>query len=255
MSFETRKQIFRHITQEGFSGNFAPLEVHPGMQETLNTLRHVHERTSNQEVVFLLQFGQGDWLANLQRIAHTPTAPIFGRDTIGKRIEYEVLQFCQFEGDTIVKQHSQADSGSIMARAEGDAPEKRQYTQTGNASQSPDDACTLIRQLIEAAVAGNYVNFEHHPTFKGMIPEFDRRRAMSSTVSVSFPLQFSDGEWVATRTDWQEIAKGERFGVDATGKQLEYEALMIHRIENGSVVDGRGFSDILMMRQQLGIQV
>ena len=80
------------------------------------------------------------------------------------------------------------------------------------------------------------------------------RRASSSNVEFSFPVQFSDGEWVATRSYWKQIAKGEMFGVDAMCKELEFEVLMVHRIESGKVVDGRGIADIGAMRRQLGLE-
>lgn len=256
MDTENLKQIVRHMVQEAFVGNFAPMEAHPGMQDILPTVRYVLEHTNDHQVSFPLQFSDGEWVATIQRHAYVANERMFNTVEPGQSLRYEVLSFNRFKGNAIAQQHSQANIASILAQAQGDVSVEsapRQYIQTGKGSLPPDDACDLVRNLIEAGIAGNYAAFEGHSAFKDMIPEIERRRASSSLVQVSFPLQFSDGEWVASRTVWQQTAKGEMFGVDATGKELEFEVLMVHRIANGAVVDGRDFADMRTIQQQLGI--
>ena len=200
-----------------------------------------------------LQFGNGEWVATIQRMSYIAKAPMFGNIQSGQHVSYELIAFNRFNGDIIVQQHSQADVLDIREQAEGKAPIQHQYTQSHKASLSPDDACTLIRHLIEESVRGNFDALEDHPAFKEMIPTIEKRRASSNSVDVSFPMQFSDGEWVATRSYWKQTANGEMFGVDVTGKQLEFEVLMVHRIEDGKVVDGRSMADVGAMMRQLGI--
>jgi len=255
MNTEKMKQIVRHLMQEGVTGNLEPMLAHPGLQEIIPTVQHLNANTHDRQLQIPLQFGQGNWLATIQRTSFVSTGQIFGDIPPGKKLSYELITFGRFEGDKIVKQHSQADVISIREQIEGEDPVQHQYVQTNEASMSPDDACGLIRYLIEESVKGNFDVLEDHPAFKVMIPTIEARRASSSKVEVSFPVEFSDGEWVATRSYWKQTAKGELFGVDATGKELEFEVLMVHRIEEGKVVDARTMADVMAMMSQLGIEV
>ena len=58
---------------------------------------------------------------------------------------------------------------------------------------------SLVRHVIEEATRGNLDILQEHPGMHETIP---MRRALNEGLSerkVTFPLQFTDGEWVATR--------------------------------------------------------
>ena len=253
MNTEKLKQIVRHIMQEEIAGNHEPFESHPGLQEIVPTVRYIRDNTRDRNLQIPLQFANDEWVATIHRMSYVAKQPMFGHIQPGQHVSYEMISFNRFDGDKIVQQHSQADVMSIREQAEGTLPEQHQYIQTNAASLAPDDACALIRHLIEESVKGNFDVLEDHPAFKEMIPTIEARRASSSKAEVSFPVEFSDGEWVATRSYWKQTAKGELFGVDATGKELEFEVLMVHRIEDGKVVDARTMADAMAMQQQLGL--
>lgn len=254
MNSETMKQIMRHVVQEAIAGNLDPFASHPGLEGVLPTLEHIVTNARDRKVQIQLQFTSGEWIATIQRMSYVAENLMFGHIPPGQQVNREMITFNRFDGNTIVEQYSQVDmSGNSDS---GNSQSKRhQFVQTGDASLSPDDACALIRHLIEESVKGKFDLLEEHPAFKDMIPTIEARRAGSSKVEVSFPVEFSDGEWVATRSYWKQTAKGELFGVDATGRELEFEVLMVHRIEDGKVVDARTIADVMAMMSQLGIEV
>lgn len=254
MNTEKMKQIIRHLMHEGVAGNLEPTLAHPGLQEIIPTIQHLNANTRDRQLQIPLQFAQGDWVATIQRMSYIATGQIFGDIQPGQHASYEVITFAHFEGDEIVQQHSQADFMTIRTQAEGKNPVQHQYVQTNEASLSPDDACALIRHLIQEGVKGNFDALEEHPAFKHLIPIIESQRASTSKLEVSFPVEFSDGEWVATRSYWKQTAKGEMFGLDATGKEIEFEVLMVHRIEDGKVVDARTMSDVGTIMRQLGVE-
>jgi hypothetical protein len=64
--------------------------------------------------------------------------------------------------------------------------------------------------------------------------------------------QIADGDRVATRIVVRGTHRGDLMGLAPTGKDVAFEAMYIHRIENGRIVEQWVVSDSLGMMQQLG---
>ncbi|MCA9911497.1 MAG: hypothetical protein KC519_22740, partial [Anaerolineae bacterium] len=64
----------------------------------------------------------------------------------------------------------------------------------------------------------------------------------------TFPLQFADDEWVATRAIHSGINT-------ETGSQIEYEVLMFNRIVDGVIVQQHSVADLMPILQAMGVQM
>src|SRR5680860_178383 len=65
--------------------------------------------------------------------------------------------------------------------------------------------------------------------------------------------QVADGDRVATRIVVRGTHQGDLMGLAATGKDVAFNAIYIHRIEDGRIVEQWVVSDGLGMMQQLGV--
>ena len=59
---------------------------------------------------------------------------------------------------------------------------------------------------------------------------------------------FSDGRFTRTGTH-----DGEYHGIPPTGKQINIPVAYFYRIADGKIIEARGYSDSLMLLQQLGV--
>jgi steroid delta-isomerase-like uncharacterized protein len=66
---------------------------------------------------------------------------------------------------------------------------------------------------------------------------------------------FAAGNRVIVRYIMRGVHRGEWQGIPATGKKIEVSGIMIHRIENGKVVEDREEFDMLGIYQQLGMEL
>jgi steroid delta-isomerase-like uncharacterized protein len=64
--------------------------------------------------------------------------------------------------------------------------------------------------------------------------------------------QIAEGDGVATRWTARGTHNGDLMGIAPTGKQITVSGIIIHRIQNGKIVEGRVSWDSLGMLQQLG---
>lgn len=112
---------------------------------------------------------------------------------------------------------------------------------------------SLVRHVVEEAVRGNLDILQEHP---GMHETISMRRQLNAAFSertVSFPLQFTGGEWVASRVVSGGVHTGPFMGHAPTGKRMEVEVLMFHRIVDGKIVRQHAVADALAGMEQLGI--
>jgi len=63
----------------------------------------------------------------------------------------------------------------------------------------------------------------------------------------------SDGEKVVARTTWRGTQDGVFMGVPPTGRQMEIEAYIVERLEEGKSVEHWSLFDQLTMMRQLGL--
>ena len=74
-------------------------------------------------------------------------------------------------------------------------------------------------------------------------------------LSFSIEEMFAGGDRVVSRYIMRGTQQGEFAGLPATGNKSEMSGIMIHRIENGKVVEEREESDMLRFMEQLGMEL
>ena len=74
-------------------------------------------------------------------------------------------------------------------------------------------------------------------------------------LSFSIEEMFAGGDRVVSRYIMRGTQQGEFAGLPATGNKSEMSGIMIHRIENGKVVEEREESDMLGFMEQLGMEL
>jgi len=74
-------------------------------------------------------------------------------------------------------------------------------------------------------------------------------------LSFSIEEMFAGGDRVVSRYIMRGTQQGEFAGLPATGNKSEMSGMMIHRIENGKVVEEREESDMLGFMEQLGMEL
>jgi predicted ester cyclase len=112
---------------------------------------------------------------------------------------------------------------------------------------------SLVRHVIEEATRGNLDILQEHPGMYETIPMRRRLNAGLSERKVTFPLQFTDGEWVASRIISSGVHTGHFMGHAPTHKRMEVEVLMLHQIVDGKIVRQHAVADVLAGMEQLGV--
>ncbi|MCC6613716.1 MAG: ester cyclase [Anaerolineae bacterium] len=107
----------------------------------------------------------------------------------------------------------------------------------------------LVRQLIEEAITSGHLEpLQAHPGLHEIIPTLQRVLPTLSNRSVSFPLQFTEGEWVATRTIHSGVHT-------ETGARIEYEVLMLNRVVDGVIIQQHSVADLMQILRAMGVQM
>jgi predicted ester cyclase len=107
--------------------------------------------------------------------------------------------------------------------------------------------------VIEETARGNLDILQEHPGMHETIP---MQRAINEGFSerkVTFLLQFTDGEWVASRIMESHKHTGTFMGIPPTHKQIEMEILMFHRIVAGKIVQQHAQADVAAGMEQMGV--
>jgi steroid delta-isomerase-like uncharacterized protein len=65
--------------------------------------------------------------------------------------------------------------------------------------------------------------------------------------------QIGEGDQVVERLRYSGTQKGEMFGIPATGRKAEFDAVMISRVRDGKIVEIRALLDALSFMRQLGV--
>lgn len=118
---------------------------------------------------------------------------------------------------------------------------------------SAEQLKSLVREVITEGWCGNLDVLQEHPGLHEIIPMLRATREGFSEIEVTFPLQFSDGEWVASRTILTHVHTGSFMGISPTHKRVEMEILMFHRIVDGKIVQQHSQADVAAGMEQLGI--
>lgn len=100
----------------------------------------------------------------------------------------------------------------------------------------------------------------HDPTEREPLRGRDQYRASVMEILAAFPGlqlriddQVAEGEKVATRWSFTGRHEGELFGIPATGRDVTFSGIDIHRIADGRIVEEWSHWDALGLMRQLGV--
>lgn len=110
----------------------------------------------------------------------------------------------------------------------------------------------LVRHVIEEATRGNLDILQAHPGLHETIPMQRALHEGFSEAKVTFALQFSEGEWVASRIIDRRKHTGTFMGHPPTNRQIEIEVLLFHRVVDGQIVQQHAQADVMASMQQMG---
>lgn len=114
---------------------------------------------------------------------------------------------------------------------------------------------SLVRHVVEEATRGNLDLLQEHPGLQESIPMHRALTTGFSERKVTFGLQFTEGEWVASRIMVSQIHTGMFMGIAPTHKRVEHEVLLMHRIVAGKIVQEHAQADVRAALAQIGLQI
>jgi predicted ester cyclase len=114
---------------------------------------------------------------------------------------------------------------------------------------------SLVRHVVEEVMRGNLDILQEHPGLRESIPWHRALKAGFSERKVTFALQFTDEEWVASRIIVSQLHTGMFMGIPPTHKQVEHEVLLMHRIVAGKIVQEHAQADVRAAMEQIGLPI
>jgi len=127
-----------------------------------------------------------------------------------------------------------------------------------------DENKAAVRRCFENASKGNFdalheivsESYVHHPEgFRGvdglteMVEGY--RRALPN-IRVKIEHQFTEGDYVATRTTIRGRHEGELMGTPPTGREVAFSCLTISRCRDGKIEEEWELADTVSLLQQIG---
>lgn len=123
---------------------------------------------------------------------------------------------------------------------------------------------TAVRDCFENASQGNFdalhgivsPDYVLHPEEargpEGLAEVVQGYRNAFSDLSVTIEQQFTEGDYVATRTTIRGRHEGELMGTPATGRQVEFGGLTISRCRDGKIEEEWELVDTITLLRQVG---
>lgn len=93
------------------------------------------------------------------------------------------------------------------------------------------------------AIEGRDAAVKHYKEYPTAFPDFD----------LEIVELLADGDKVVQRSVQTGTHDGTLFGIDPTGEPVEFQAIVIHRIEDGKDVESWVQIDVMGVLQQLGV--
>jgi steroid delta-isomerase-like uncharacterized protein len=114
-------------------------------------------------------------------------------------------------------------------------------------------------QIVDEVMVPNYVH--HDPSLPPDVQQGrDNYRNGVAMFYSAFPDltctiedQIAEGDRVVTRLSWKGTHQGDLMGIPATGNEVRFGMVAIHRIANGKIEEGWVNFDAMGMMQQLGV--
>ena len=114
---------------------------------------------------------------------------------------------------------------------------------------TPEEKMALVKGLI---LSRDVEAARQHPGLAEEIPMLQMLAIAFSDVEVAVPLQFCDGDWVATQAIYHQTHTGSFMGIPATNKRIKTEVLMFHRVVDGRIVQQHSQANSAEMMGELG---
>lgn len=114
---------------------------------------------------------------------------------------------------------------------------------------------SLVRHVVEEVFRGNLDILQEHPGLRETIPMHRALKEGFSERKVTFALQFTDGEWVASRIMVSQVHTGMFMGITPTHKRGEHEVLLLHRVMAGKIVQEHAQADVRAAMEQIGMPI
>ena len=126
-----------------------------------------------------------------------------------------------------------------------------------------DQNKTAVRELFERASGGNFgtlgevvsEDYLLHPDgvgLGGLIEMVEGYRGALADLTVTVDHQFTEGDYVATRSTITGRHEGELMGAPATGKPVEFSCLTISRCHDGKIEEEWELADTATLLRQIG---
>jgi predicted ester cyclase len=112
-----------------------------------------------------------------------------------------------------------------------------------------EEKMSMVKELI---LSRDVESARQHPGLAEEIPMLQMLATAFSDVEVEIPLQFCDGDWVATQAIYHQTHTGSFMGIPPTNKRIKTEVLMFHRVVNGRIVQQHSQANSAEMMRELG---
>jgi steroid delta-isomerase-like uncharacterized protein len=107
---------------------------------------------------------------------------------------------------------------------------------------------------LHAIVSPDYVLYpEEVRGPEGLAEMVQGYRNAFSDLSVTIEHQFTDGDYVATRSTIRGRHDGELMGTPATGRQVEFTSLTLSRCRDGKIEEEWELADTVTLLRQVGV--
>ena len=112
-----------------------------------------------------------------------------------------------------------------------------------------EEKMSMVKELI---LSRDVESARQHPGLAEEIPMLQMLATAFSDVEVGIPLQFCDGDWVATQAIYHQTHTGSFMGIPPTNKRIKTEVLMFYRVVNGRIVQQHSQANSAEMMRELG---
>lgn len=137
-----------------------------------------------------------------------------------------------------------------------------------NSQTAPEMAKAVVRRNTEQVQGqGDFALFEElfaedfvdHTPQPGTTPDKEGVRVLYHRLRDAFPdfhpvihWQTVDGDVVTTYKTYHGTHRGPLFGIDPTGRRIQFETVDAMRVRNGKITDHWGVANLFSLMQQLG---
>jgi len=127
-----------------------------------------------------------------------------------------------------------------------------------------DQNKAAVRECYEKASDGQFdalhevvsADYVLHPEeirgVEGLTEMVEGYRSALAGLTVTVEHQFTEGDYVATRTTIRGRHEGELMGLPPTGREVEFSALVISRCRDGKIEEEWELADTMGLLQQVG---